>query len=71
MPSSRKFIHLLFLLFLENILIDFGRTPYWNCPIPEGETGTPNHDQYTDTTVHSAGANQVTMVTKKYKMYKT
>lgn len=40
--------------FPENILFNFGRTPYWNCPIPEGETGTPNHGEYSD---ESSGAN--------------
>ncbi|KAI5694329.1 hypothetical protein M8J75_015154 [Diaphorina citri] len=38
----------------KNILFNFGRTPYWNCPIPEGETGTPNHGEYSD---ESSGAN--------------
>uniref|UniRef100_A0A8D8T4B4 Protein Skeletor, isoforms D/E n=1 Tax=Cacopsylla melanoneura TaxID=428564 RepID=A0A8D8T4B4_9HEMI len=38
----------------KNILLDFGRTPHWNCPIPEGENGTPNHEEYSD---QSSGAN--------------
>lgn len=29
----------------ENILLDFGRTPQWNCPIPESDAALASTDE--------------------------